>query len=113
MLMKRIAELRKEKNYSQKYLAYKLGISQKTVSGYENDRNKPNIEMLIKISEVFNTSIDYIVENSNIKEPINKVLDGELTKEEKEMLILFKKLSYPDQLRANGMLRLLAEEAKK
>lgn len=110
--MERIAELRKEKNYSQKYLAFKLGISQKTVSGYENGHNRPNIDILIKMSEIFGTSIDYIVGNSNIKEPVNKVLDGELTKDEKEMLILFKKLSYPDQLRANGMLRLLAEEAK-
>lgn len=108
--MQRIAELRKEKHYDQKYLAYRLGISQKTVSGYENGVSNPSIDTLIKMAEIFNTSVDYIIGNSNIKAPINKVMDGKLTKEDKEMLVMFKKLPYPKQLKALGMLMMLSDE---
>ena len=105
--MKRIAELRKEKHYSQLKLANMLGISQKTVSGYETGVSNPSIDLLIEMSEIFDTSIDYIVENSNIKDPINKVMEGEFSKEDKEMMVMFKRLSYPKKLRVLGMISAL------
>lgn len=107
--MNRIAELRKEKNYGQLKLGNLLGISQKTISSYENNISNLNIDTLIKLSEIFDTSIDYIVGNSNIKEPLNKILSKELSKEEKELLVLFRKLTYPNQLKALGMLSALSE----
>ena len=65
--MNRIKLLREEKGMSQKELATKLSLSEGSISLYENESRKPSYEVLIKLSEIFNCSIDYIVGNSNEK----------------------------------------------
>lgn len=62
----RIAELRKEMNLSQEELSEMLGVSQQTISKYENGRNEPGSETLILMSKLFGVSIDYIIGNPNI-----------------------------------------------
>ena len=42
-------------------LAQKLGITKQTVSNWENDNIQPSIDMLIKISKIFNVSTDYLL----------------------------------------------------
>lgn len=61
--MKRLKELRTEKNLSQAKLANLLGIQQKRYSTYETGTAEPSIEMLKQLSAIFNVSIDYLVEN--------------------------------------------------
>ncbi len=65
--MNRIKLLREEKRMSQEELASKLELSKGIISMYENESRKPSYEVLIKLSEIFNCSIDYIVGNSNEK----------------------------------------------
>lgn len=65
--MNRIKLLREENGMSQKELATKLSLSEGSISLYENESRKPSYEVLIKLSEIFNCSIDYIVGNSNEK----------------------------------------------
>lgn len=57
----RIAELRKEFRMSQHELGEKLYISQKAISKYENGINEPRQDLLIRMSEIFDASIDYIL----------------------------------------------------
>ena len=45
-----IKKLRKQKNLTQEQMASQLGISRQAVSNWENDRNLPDIEMLISIA---------------------------------------------------------------
>lgn len=59
----RIKNLREEKNYSQLYLAQKLGISQKAYSKIENNQTRLSVDTLIKIAEVLETSINKILDN--------------------------------------------------
>ena len=61
MLNKRIYELRLSRNWTQVQLAYKLGVTKQTVSNWENDNIQPSIEMLIKISKIFDVSTDYLL----------------------------------------------------
>ena len=61
--MKRISMLRKEKHLNQVGLALKLNVSQKMISAYENGTHQPSIDTLIKMSDIFNVSVDYIIEN--------------------------------------------------
>lgn len=49
---KNIAKFRKKKELTQEELAQKINISAKAISSYENNRNLPNIETLILLSEV-------------------------------------------------------------
>ncbi len=61
MLSKRIYELRMSFGWTQVQLAQKLNITKQTVSYWENDNIQPSIDMLIKISKVFNVSTDYLL----------------------------------------------------
>ena len=65
--MIRIAELRKENNLNQTGLAMKLNISQFMISAYESGRNQPSVDILIKMAELFNVSVDYLVGKSDVR----------------------------------------------
>lgn len=56
----RIAEQRKQKNFSQEYIAEKLEISRQAVSKWEQDLSKPDTSNLIKLAELFNVSVEYL-----------------------------------------------------
>ena len=57
----RLVQLRKEKNYTREDFAKLLGISKYTLRNYELGVTEPGHPFLIKIAELFNTSIDYIL----------------------------------------------------
>lgn len=67
MFAQRLKKLRQEKNLLQSQLAEEIGISNRTISMYEQGNSEPNTEILIKLSHFFNVSIDYLVGNSNCK----------------------------------------------
>ena len=56
----RIRQLRQEKRWTQAELGEKVGVHQKQVSAYERGANVPSTEVLIKLAEVFNVSLDYL-----------------------------------------------------
>ena len=56
-----IKELRTEKGYTQARLAQLLNIYDRTVSKYECGRGIPDIDILLKLSEVFEVSINEIL----------------------------------------------------
>lgn len=56
-----IKELREEKNYTQKEFAEILNITTGCLSKYETGRTQPSIDMLIKIADTLNVTIDYLV----------------------------------------------------
>ena len=58
---KNIAKFRKEKNLTQEELAKKINVSPKTISSYENNKNLPNIETLILLSQELDVSINDIL----------------------------------------------------
>lgn len=62
-----IRNLRLSNNLSQVQLAQKLDVSKQTVSNWENNNILPSIEMLIKISDYFSVSTDYLLELDNRK----------------------------------------------
>lgn len=56
----RISDLRKERGYSQEYVAEKLGVSRQAVSKWECDASAPDTYNLIALSELFGVSVEYI-----------------------------------------------------
>ena len=62
-----LIKLRKGKGWSQEDLAEKLGISRQAVSKWEVGTSKPDIDNVIKISKLFEVSIDELVNNEIIK----------------------------------------------
>lgn len=61
MLSKRIGELRLSFGWTQVQLAQRLGVTKQTVSNWENDNIQPSIEMLIKLSKIFNVTTDNLL----------------------------------------------------
>ena len=57
----RIKYLRKENNLSQDDLSVLLHVDRTTISEYELDNRIPNIYMLIRIADIFQVSLDYLV----------------------------------------------------
>ncbi len=102
--MKRIAELRKEKRLNQIGLGLKLNVSQKMISAYESGTHQPSIDTLIQMSKIFNVSVDYIIENTDIRTPAEKFLKDGLTSNEIELLDIFKELDNEKQQKALGIL---------
>jgi transcriptional regulator with XRE-family HTH domain len=60
-LGKRIKELRGNKSITQEELAQILGTTRPTLSNWELDRTRPDYDMIKKITDYFNVTIDYIV----------------------------------------------------
>ena len=62
-----LIKLRKGKSWSQEDLAEKLGISRQAVSKWEVGTSKPDIDNIIKISKLFEVSIDELVNNEIVR----------------------------------------------
>lgn len=60
-ISKVITDLRKEKDWSQSDLANKKGISQVMVGKYERGDTSPSIEVVKKIADAFEVSLDFLV----------------------------------------------------
>lgn len=56
-----LEQFRKAKKISQSALGAALGLTQQMISSYEKDLSSPNIDILIKLSDYFNISIDTLV----------------------------------------------------
>ena len=63
--MKNLKKFRKERGLTQQEIAKLLNISQATYWGYEIEKYEPSIEILIKLSNILNVSIDKLVGNEN------------------------------------------------
>lgn len=74
----RIRQLREEFHMTQVRLGIELGVAQETVSAYESQRHFPSFIQLVKMSEIFRASIDYIMGLSEVRRPADLRRDGNL-----------------------------------
>lgn len=101
MLKDNLKTLRKNKGLSQEELSVKLNVVRQTVSKWEQGLSVPDAEMLISISEVFDTPVSTILgenideqEKNDLKviseklEVINEQLSKNKSKKEIYLLIL-------------------------
>ena len=65
----RLKDLREDSDITQKALAERLHIRQNTYSQYENGQRQIPIEVLIKLSEIYGISVDYILGLTDVKQP--------------------------------------------
>lgn len=67
MEMTGLREIRKKKGYSQLKVAIDLNISREALSYYENGKRCPSLEMLVKMSDYFHVSIDYLIRGKDFE----------------------------------------------
>lgn len=102
--MNRIKQLRKEKGLSQKELGAILNINVPTISKYESEDVDISASKLRILSELFNTSIDYIL--CNDKKELDVMLPSsktnkdniQLSTDERELVKLYRDLPYEGQV---------------
>lgn len=63
----RIRDLREDKDMNQTQVAKMLGMSQTGYSKYETGENDIPTAVLIKLANFYNTSIDYLLGQTNCK----------------------------------------------
>ena len=60
-MVKNLKQLRERAKMSQQAVADHIGVSQQSINKYENQPIEPDIEHLIALADLFNTTIDYLV----------------------------------------------------
>jgi len=60
LLADRIRQLRQEHRWTQAELGQKIKIHQKQISSYERGVNIPSTEVLIKMADIFDVTLDYL-----------------------------------------------------
>lgn len=105
-MVENLRKLRLKKGVSQKKLAEYLNISQPSINKYENRGIEPDIDVLIKLADYFNTSVDYLIGHSeNMIHEQNEVLP----ENEKQLLMQFRRLNSEEKSCIENMLRLLGD----
>ncbi len=56
-----LREIRRKKGFSQVKVSLELNISREAISNYENGKRSPDVDMLVKFSDYFNVSSDYLI----------------------------------------------------
>jgi transcriptional regulator with XRE-family HTH domain len=77
-LGKRVIELRKKKGFSQSDLARQVGISYAQVGRYETKGAQPPAEVLKKIADALETTIDYLINGDTDEKAVSTLKDAEL-----------------------------------
>lgn len=68
--LENLKNIREERNVTQIKLAVDLGVSQELISRYELGYSFPQPNMLIRLADYFNCSIDYLLGRTDITTPI-------------------------------------------
>lgn len=94
MIGKRLKLLREEMGLKQIDIAEMLGVSRTTYTQYETEKSEPDLATVAKLAEIYNTSVDFILGKTDIRNPIETIAahhEGEeWTEEELEEIEAFK-----------------------
>lgn len=110
--MENLRKIREKRNINQLKIAMDIGITQESISKYETGNAFPSREILIKLADYLNCSIDYLLnrtDNPNMnKEKISK-------KDEKieNLIFRYKSLSDENKNKLEGCLLALEQEEKR
>ena len=85
MLGEKIKSYRESKNMTQNEIADILGVKSATVSKYESGTLEPNIESLKKLAEIFEVSVDELLNDEQDRFDISKINVLNILREQKEM----------------------------
>lgn len=117
--MNRLRELRLERNLTQNELAKLLGITQDSISLWENNRRTPDTAYIVKLCKIFNVTTDYLLgleDDFGAKTYNVSCVDSpQLTPEERKLIEDYRKLNFYKQqlIKSNIQAMLPADGAEK
>lgn len=103
-----LKKFRNEKKATQEEIAKKLNIQKQTYQNYELKKREPSIEMLIKIADLFHTSVDNLIRDnaSEIKQDKHPKLSETLIEK-------LEKLNEYNLMKVEGYIENMLEEQNK
>ena len=107
-----LRKLRESKNLTQLQLSIKLEVSQELISRYELGTSFPQPQMLIKLANFFNCSVDYLLGLTDIPTP-TKYLVSTSNIESAELYSKYKSLSNEDKKYFDRFLSFLLDNSNK
>ena len=114
--MLRLRELRLEREKTQEKLAQIFGISRQVYANYENGINEPSLDMLVKMADYFQCSVDYLLGRSDDLGVIsigNENAALVLSEEERELLTTYRALGTKNKIHVFTYANIRLEEQGK
>ena len=105
-----LKKLRESKNITQVKLSTDLGVSQELISRYELGSSFPQPNMLIKLSEYFNCSVDYLLGITDTTTPVKYLTSNSQNVEAAELYNKYSSLSKEEKKYFNLFLDSLINE---
>lgn len=104
-MLKNLKLLRDEKGVSQQLLANVIGCSQQSINKYENHNIEPDIDTLIRIADYFETSVDFLIGHTEIRQKIEPVQTFSLNESEGNLLSSYRSLNQKQRRAIEGVIK--------
>lgn len=95
-IVERMFYLMEQKNIKSSELSEFLGVNKSVVSTWKKRNTNPPSEMLVKICELLNVSLNFLITGEELK------IDNKLSKEEQYIIDLYRKLTARNQIKLEG-----------
>ena len=100
-MVTRIEEIIHNSGLNAKQFAEKLGVSASKITDWRNGKTKPTVSDIIRISQYFNVSCDYLLTGED--------RNSNLTDDEQELISFYRKLDLFNKGKVIGMLTALVQ----
>lgn len=110
--MKNLRIIREKRNINQLKLALDIGITQESISKYENGNAFPSKDILVKLADYLNCSIDYLLDRTNNPQ-VNQDKTSTEDKNIENLIFRYNRLSNENKNRLEGCLLALEQEENK
>lgn len=97
-----LKQIRNSKNFLQTKVAMDLNITQEAISSYETGRVFLSSDMLIKLANYYNTSIDYLLCRTKYDMPIDDVKPNNISDNDFILLNKINKLSATNKVKVES-----------
>lgn len=102
-------ELMLQRNITQKQLADGIGVSTGNISDWKSGRSSPNIEVLPKIADYLNCSVDYLLGRTDNPQA-HEGISAEISEDKQNLLEMFDQLHEDDKIRIITKMETIIED---
>ena len=117
MISMNLKRLRKEHQYTQENVAEKINVSRQSIAKWENGESTPDIDTLIKLSKLYNVTLDNLVNHSEDKSgigipPKGKYFFGAVSVGERGQIVIPKEAREVFNINSGDKLLVLGDEER-
>ena len=117
MISMNLKRLRKEHQYTQENVAEKINVSRQSIAKWENGESTPDIDTLIKLSKLYNVTLDNLVNHSEDKSgigipPKGKHFFGAVSVGERGQIVIPKEAREVFNINSGDKLLVLGDEER-